>query len=415
MRFRIVNFMKDFLSKKENQNKVVTNSNPLENKAFTEDGVFSESLFGNFHTTSKLERCWIDFGNNYVINPLLFPYLKKVLPKLNRMIKADKNIDLEGEEVSTNELDDIGLIKLRKNLDDYIEQYGFKEIPEYNFIMNNRDVLFINKFPVFSSKLRPAMMINSNTIVHDQINDVYNFIIKYSNELKASDVEIEGDIQINKLLCNLQDYCNQLNKGIVDGFLRKKQGFLRNNMLGSRINFSARCVIGPLVGYRIDEVIMPYKTYLELYKKQLINIVVKTEGVSYLKASRFWRKCMRTFNPKMYKYMKELNKKTVGGQYFLLNRNPSISVGSILELRIADIKDDYDDMILEISNNILNSLSGDYDGDTLNIFPLFNRHLVKIFKCFSPAKLLVHPNDGKFNKDFFLEKEQRCGIFVLNN
>lgn len=410
MRIRKVNFEKDFDAKR-----VVTNHNPLENKAFTEDGIFSEEIFGNYHTSNELRRGWIDFGNNYIINPLLFPYLKKVLPKLIRIIKSERNIDNEGEEVTTSELDAIGLIKLRENFDEILEKYGDKKCEEYEYIINNRDILFTSKLPIFSSKLRPAMLINGNTIISDGINDYYNFIIKYSNELKESNTEIEGELQIVKILYNLQDYANQLHKAIIDNFLRQKKGWLRNNMMGCRINFSARNVIGPLVGYRIDAVSIPYKTYLELYKKQIINIIVTCKGISYLKANELWRQATTEFNPEIYKYMVELNKKTKDGQYILLNRNPSISVGSVLRLKIAHIKDDYDDMTLEISNNCLPSLSGDYDGDVLNIVALFNRRLVEAFECFSPARLLIHPNDGKFNKDFSLEKEQKLGIFILNN
>jgi DNA-directed RNA polymerase beta' subunit len=367
MRIRKVNFEKDFDAKR-----VVTNHNPLENKAFTEDGIFSEEIFGNYHTSNELRRGWIDFGNNYIINPLLFPYLKKVLPKLIRIIKSERNIDNEGEEVTTSELDAIGLIKLRENFDEILEKYGDKKCEEYEYIINNRDILFTSKLPIFSSKLRPAMLINGNTIISDGINDYYNFIIKYSNELKESNTEIEGELQIVKILYNLQDYANQLHKAIIDNFLRQKKGWLRNNMMGCRINFSARNVIGPLVGYRIDAVSIPYKTYLELYKKQIINIIVTCKGISYLKANELWRQATTEFNPEIYKYMVELNKKTKDGQYILLNRNPSISVGSVLRLKIAHIKDDYDDMTLEISNNCLPSLSGDYDGRLLPSLNLFN-------------------------------------------
>lgn len=410
MKCTFVNYSKDF-----EVNKVVTNHNPLENKAFTDDGIFSESIFGNYHTTNQLQKGWIDFGDNYIIHPLLFPYLKKVIPKLSRIIKSDRNINTEGEEVTVSEIDMIGLIKLREEFDDIVEKYGDKNVPEYQFIMENRDILFISKLPIFTSKIRPAMLVNGNTVVSDGINDIYNFIIKYSNELKDSNVDIEGELQIVKLLSNLQDYVNQLSKAIIDGFLKQKKGFLRNNMMGTRINYSARNVIGPLVGYRIDSVAIPYKTYLELYKKQIINIIVRVKGISYLKATNIWRQATTKFDPEVYKYMVELNRKSKYGQYILLNRNPSISVGSVLRLRIEIIKDDYDDMTLEISNNLLPSLSGDYDGDVLNIVPLFNRRLIEAFECFTPAKLLIHPNDGKFNKDFSLEKEQKLGIFILNN
>ena len=72
-------------------------------------------------------------------------------------------------------------------------------------------------------------------------------------------------------------------------------------------------------------------------------------------------------------------------------------------------------MTLEISNNVLNSLSADYDGDVLNIVPIFSQKLVNTFKVFSPSRLLISANTGSFNTEFFLEKEQRLGIYVLNN
>ena len=53
--------------------------------------------------------------------------------------------------------------------------------------------------------------------------------------------------------------------------------------------------------------------------------------------------------------------------------------------------------------------------DVLNIVPLFNKHLIDTFECFSPYKLMINANNGKFSPDFSLEKEQKIGLFILNN
>jgi len=42
--------------------------------------------------------------------------------------------------------------------------------------------------------------------------------------------------------------------------------------------------------------------------------------------------------------------------------NPSISYGSILLLKVKEIKRNYDDFTLSVNNLILKYLSGDYDG-----------------------------------------------------
>lgn len=188
--------------------------------------------------------------------------------------------------------------------------------------------------------------------------------------------------------------------------------------MGSRINNSARNVIGPLVlkdGLLLEDVAMPYKTYLELYKKQLINLLVKSKHINYVQANYIWFKATLKFDSEMYKYMTELNTKSKYGQYILLNRNPTINIGSILRLKVKIIKKDYDDNILQISNNILTSCNADFDGDVLNIIPLFNKHLIDAFECFAPHRLIINANDGKFNSDFSLEKEQKIGLWILNN
>lgn len=359
MRIKFANFMKDF-----NPDKVVTNSNDYEQKKFTEDGIYSEKIFGSYQDNTYI-RGWIDFGNYYIINPVMFNFLKKVFPKLNKMINKEVNVDMEGNIIeNTNEYDNIGLLDFKNNFMEYLDKYGDTSVPEWQLIHDNLDVLFINKFPILPSKLRPGILVN-NVITGSKINPLYKLVIQYSNELKASDIEIEGELKINSLMYNLQMYCNSILKKIIDINLKKKKGWFRSRIMGSRINNSARNVIGPLVlkdGLLLEDVAMPYKTYLELYKKQLINLLVKSKHINYVQANYIWFKATLKFDPEMYKYMTELNTKSKYGQYILLNRNPTINIGSILRLKVKIIKKDYDDNILQISNNILTSCNADFDG-----------------------------------------------------
>lgn len=39
----------------------------------------------------------------------------------------------------------------------------------------------------------------------------------------------------------------------------------------------------------------------------------------------------------------------------------------------------------------------------------------KSFEKLSPKNLIVSNNDGKFNSDFQISKDQRLGFFILNN
>lgn len=404
MKLNIINF--DDLFDPE---MVVTSSTPVSRQKFHEDGIYSPRIFGDIKTDKELKRGWVTFGDNYVINPVMYTFLKKAVPKLDRILETSRQSDLDGNITVTNEIDDIGLVKFRKDFDHYMKEYGKPDSVEYKFIMKNKERLFINKFPIFAAQLRPVMLYGNN-VTHDYINDVYNVIVEYSNLIRDLDVELEGGSQLDMLLYGLQTEVNKIVTEVIDGYLKTKKGLIRNNMLGIRVNYSARNIISPLVGHSMDEVKIGYLPYLYLYKKLLINIVVKAKGYSFTKAEEYWRQCTTHFDEEMYGYMTKLNEETVGGQWILLNRNPSISIGSIIELRITGIKREYDDLTLELSNLLLESLSGDYDGDVLNIIPLFTTELTEAFSCFKPSSLIVNNNDGNFNDKLFLSKEENLAL-----
>lgn len=412
MEFKFANFSKDF-----NDKKLVTNPIDYANKSFTQDGIFSDEIFGSYDSDDELVKAWIDFGDNYIINPIMFKFLKKVIPKLNKFIKTDNGVDFEGNEINNDTINDVGLIKFKDNFDYYLEEYGNTDLLEWKLIEENYNMLWINKFPIISSKLRPGILIN-NVITGPKINPKYNFLIKYSNELKSIDSSIEGNITANNLIYQLQLYANSVFNDIINNFIKQKKGWIRAHILGSRINYSARNIINPVILHddmKIHHTILSYRTYLELYKKQIINLLVKSKEINYIQADKIWWRATLEFDPHIYRYMKELNEKTVGGQHVLLNRNPTINIGSILQLIVYDIDPNYNNETLQISNNILKPINGDYDGDVCNLIPLFNRHLVNAFKIFSPSSLIINCNDGSFNSEFSLEKEQKGAFWILNN
>jgi hypothetical protein len=415
----------DFGKMYEEEN-LITNHNPVENHEFSDNGIYSERIFGSYNEEDDDKDIdtigWVNLSPNAIINPLLFAMVKRCIPQVNRMINFNKSIDQNGEEVDmldkVGDDDFIGLIEFKERFDELLEENAdkVKFEKEYNFLKNNREKVFVDKLPIFSHKLRPATLLAKNVLVFNEINNYYNFIIQYNTEIRdklVSDGEI--DLLTLPLLYNIQLYANTIHTKIINDYLKGKKGFLRKNIMGSRINFSARNVITPLIGFNIDESAMPYKTFAELYKFQLINLISTVKGINYNEAMKFWEKGLLGFNQEMYNYMNELVRKTKGGCTFLLNRNPTISLGSFLYLKTAYVKKDYKDLTLGISNNLLSALSGDYDGDVLNIVPVFDNTMKEHFSLLSPQNFLVDRNNGKFNGDFDLAKDQILGIHLLNN
>jgi len=239
--------------------------------------------------------------------------------------------------------------------------------------------------------------------------------IKYQSILK--NLEILRNINIIPLITDLtieeiQAEYFMLSDEILDG-IKSKSGLIRKEMCGTRINFSARNIISPAIaGYKMDEIVLPYLTFLELYKFEIINILMNTEHISPREAEEIWYKSTLEMNETVYLIMKEMIQSNEIG--VLLNRNPTIAYGSILYLRVAAVKHDYNDITLSFHNLSLTPMGADFDGDVLNLISIKDSETREVFKrVFSPITLIIDPNNGRFNNAFNLEKDQVLGLNTL--
>jgi len=471
MHFNILNFDTIF-----NPDYVISSTDYITNigktkEVFNDDGLFSERIFGENSDDTPIDRVgWIVFEKFKIISPLFYERMKKVFTnkRLNAMltfeIKTDKNGNLisdedslfvkpdkNGEYPDTFDPQNIGLPGFIKHFEEILDLYGNKDVPEYAVVKNAYDngLLFIDKMPVISSKLRPGKIIkgsknkNKNnqratkTIVkYDDINGHYNFILQYSNTIKEllemhsftsiddlNDQFEEDKLNANdtvygiyKILYSLQEEAYQIIVYIINNFLKDKKGVLRKLIASTRVNYSARNVLTPRLKGKIDEVELPYLTFLELYRFPLTNLIVKAEGITYNEADEYIQNCKRRFDNKLFKYMRELivnSKKVENPISILLNRNPSIAIGSILELEVARVKDNFNDLTISVSNNILTNLNADYDGDVLNIFALLTKEEKEYFKRLKPSNLIIDKNNGKFDRGFSIGHDGRIGLEIL--
>lgn len=182
----------------------------------------------------------------------------------------------------------------------------------------------------------------------------------------------------------------------------------------NRVNNSSRMVITPLVGKEIDEIEMPYIVAVELYKYQILNILTRIKGINYNQALKIHEKAQLKFNKEIYNILCSLVEKTKGGLTVLLNRAPTISVGSIMYLKVARIKSDFNDYTLSLSNNLLQAFAGDYDGDVLTLIAIHDNSLKESLSLLSPRNLIIDKL-GIIDRRFSFIKEENLGIWNLNN
>ena len=186
--------------------------------------------------------------------------------------------------------------------------------------MENKDKIFSSKIPVFSLILRPINIIKDNVIYTD-INKKYALFLSNVSSLNKNQTIV--DRKMIKVLPNLYETQLILNEihNMTINMISGKHGFIRNQILGMRVNYSSRCVIVPLIGkYKINDVVLPYLCFLELYKFEIINLLSKMDKITIIEANNRWRNAQNHFDKRIYLIMKYILKNTKGGVKVLINR-----------------------------------------------------------------------------------------------
>lgn len=387
--------------------KVVRDPTPVIDKTgqFSPEGVFSERIFGRMPSSGREYSCncggmavrtyegmtcpkcntevvcrdtlfnkrgWIDLAPYSIISPLFFVYFSKVVgpSQLTKILQQKRVLNANGiakQNAKGDIFDNMGLIEFASRWPEVLEYYEEKRastpgVSEYaRVIRENPDMVMTTAFPIFNHILRPALVVDRK-IIFNEINNVFNIMVNNAKTLSELTEIEKSDASINSILWRIQEKSNEVLKHVLR-VLSGKAGYLRGNMLGTRINWSGRFVIIPLeAGHEQDEIQIPYIGFLELYRFQITNVLAKMNGITTAEANDIWCKAQVEFDPAVYEIMQEMIRKSKdGGMYALINRNPSISFGSILRCRITGVKlpNDY---TMSVHNGILALLGGDYDG-----------------------------------------------------
>ncbi len=361
---------------------------------------------------------WIKVEEPYfIIHPNLYKELfnfiglKHKKSILESILEFDSKIDEDGfaikKEVDpANPFNGIGMMEFKDRIYEILEFYHNKgknsktKMEYYDDIMNNMDKLFCHSIPVYTTQLRPYS-INKNKFTFEGNNARYNVIAGLATRLNKNKIYSRGKQKgDNGLMYDIQMKFMEIYTDLEE-VLAKKKGYIRA-LNGGRYNFTARNVIIPDKKLEIDQIILPYTTLIELLSLTIINILTKTHTPS--EAYRIWDEARIMYNPTIGKLIQSI----IDSEYIgiLLNRNPSISPASIIQLQVVGMSHD-NTYSCRVPHEILSSMGADFDGDTLNIMLIINQQfLTATAKLFNPRLAMqIDPNDGLFNSKMQLQTD----------
>lgn len=371
---------------------------------------------------------FLKLDSYYIIHPNLYKSVQYFLGGkiLDNILRYDDDKDRDGYTLVDNPkqtLDEpfygIGIIEFRDRfieiMNFYLQKNKNKKIEYYNDIMSHLDKVFTRTIPVFTTLLR-ASKNDPNVLKYEASNEIYMIISSLVHNINQnSSKALRAKKPKSKLLYDLQVKLDELYDMIIT-LLSGKKGKLRS-VFGGRYNFTSRDVIVPNANLRIDQVILPYQAMVELEKQRIINILEKVHNSAAM-ANRIYEDALRQKNPEVVSIIKQLIKDDPSGCGIpvLLNRNPTIEYGSILQMFIVDICDAY---TMQLPLQINNLLASDYDGDVLNIHKIICKGFFEsAYEIFNPRNAMyISRNDGMTHasvlpyKDVMINANTLCDYY----
>lgn len=353
---------------------------------------------------------WIVLKDQYhVIHPNLYEVLKSFIgaKKFNKIIKYNKVANEDGFIENNEPVKDdqpftgIGMIEFAERLDEILEFYhnktksNAKKNELYNHLMEHKDKILTHSIPVYTLFLRMVNVIGDQ-FTFTKNNKWYNNIARNVSIVNDDSIEIYRKIKTkNDILYDIQMSIEEVYNVIIND-MRGKKGAVRSVMAG-RCNFTSRAVIKPDEKLQIDEIKLPYAALVILLEQTIINFLVKSLSLSYTEAYKRWFKSQIVKDTFVLNIIQNIIDSKPRGIPFIINRNPSINYGSLLQMYCVAINED--DFTMSVPLQILASLGADFDGDCMNIMYIINKDFEeRASKVLNPRNaMMISRNDGKFN------------------
>ena len=324
---------------------------------------------------------WIVLKDYYVISPAFYNAVRFFIGKdFDNIIKFDKDIDEDGhckdsKSVEAQPYYGIGMIEFKERFDEIMKHYLAKNKKQERFddIMNNCDKVFTQSIPVFTVLLRP-FDIDKFNFSHETTNKYYIMINKlvssFNNQIDLERSSLKpGEVYIprpstQELLWKVQMKMDKLYQEVLN-IIKGKKGNIRT-LFGGRYNFTSRNVITADPVLRIDQVRLPYSALLELLHPSIINILTKTHGLSYADAYKKWYEASIKKDQMIINIINSIiynSTATHRGLPIIINRNPTLGMGSILQMFCIGISDTTDkfEYVMQLPLQILPLLNADFD------------------------------------------------------
>ncbi len=250
-------------------------------------------------------------------------------------------------------------------------------------VENKPEWMVVKVVPVIPPELRPLVPLDGGRFATSDLNDLYRRVIIRNNrlkrllEIKAPEVILRNEKRmlqesVDSLFDNsrkssaVKTESNRPLKSLSDS-LKGKQGRFRQNLLGKRVDYSARSVIVVGPNLKLHECGLPKDMAAELFKPFIIRKLIERGVVKTVKSAK---KIVDKKEPIVWDILENVLK----GHPVLLNRAPTLHRLGIQAFQPKLIEG----KAIRLHPLVCTAFNADFDGDQMAVHvPLGNAAILE--------------------------------------
>src|SRR6187551_512567 len=267
-------------------------------------------------------------------------------------------------------------------------------------IENRPEWMIVKVVPVIPPELRPLVPLDGGRFATSDLNDLYRRVIIRNNrlkrliEIKAPDVILRNEKRmLQEAVDSLFDNSRKVNavktesnralKSLSDS-LKGKQGRFRQNLLGKRVDYSARSVIVVGPEMKLHECGLPKDMAAELFKPFIIRKMIERGIVKTVKSAK---KIVDRKDAIVWDILENV----LRGHPVLLNRAPTLHRLGIQAFQPKLIEG----KAIQLHPLVCTAFNADFDGDQMAVhLPLGPEAILEAQLLMLASHNILNPANG---------------------
>ncbi|MDB4104230.1 DNA-directed RNA polymerase subunit beta' [Salibacteraceae bacterium] len=267
-------------------------------------------------------------------------------------------------------------------------------------IVNRPEWMIVKVVPVIPPELRPLVPLDGGRFATSDLNDLYRRVIIRNNrlkrllEIKAPEVILRNEKRmlqeaVDSLFDNsrkssaVKTESNRALKSLSDS-LKGKQGRFRQNLLGKRVDYSARSVIVVGPELKLHECGLPKDMAAELFKPFIIRKLIERGIVKTVKSAK---KIVDKKEPVVWDILENVLK----GHPVMLNRAPTLHRLGIQAFQPKMIEG----KAIQLHPLVCTAFNADFDGDQMAVHvPLGHAAILEAQLLMLASHNILNPANG---------------------